>query len=255
MKLYKCASIRGLLAIIAAFAFWIGECPSAKGQSTATARDQTKFTAPPDQETAAVQKLIEQADAALQSGKSTTTILTEPSFLSLHEWPRFRKLIRQSAQSSQVTIVTPKEPGEPLVVTGRVVDDDGRPVKRAVMFVYQTSAKGWYSDRAAHFSAREGDRKHARLFGYLRTDADGHFELRTIRPTGYPDTDLPAHIHVEIERIDKDSGSFVTEVQFDDDPRLTAEWRKRSQQEGFLIGKVNKDSEGRQQVKVEFKMR
>ncbi|HEV3081859.1 MAG TPA: hypothetical protein VGY66_18915 [Gemmataceae bacterium] len=255
MKLYKCASIRGLLAIIVAFVFWISECPSAKGQSTAAASDKTRFTAPPDQETEAVQKLIDQAEAALQSGKSTTTILTEPSFLALHEWPRFRKLIRQSAQSSQVTIVTPKEPGEPLVVSGRVVDAEGRQVKRAVMYVYQTSAKGWYSGRAAHFSAREGDRRHARLFGYLRTDDDGRFELRTIRPSGYPDSDLPAHIHVEIERIDKDSGSFVTEVQFDDDPRLTAEWRKRSQQEGFLVGKVNKDSEGRQQVKVEFKMR
>jgi len=66
---------------------------------------------------------------------------------------------------------------------------------------------------------------------------------------------LPAHIHVEIERADKQAGNFTTEVQFDDDPRLTAQWRKRSQQEGFVIGKVKKDSETRQHVEVDLKLR
>jgi len=30
------------------------------------------------------------------------------------------------------------------------------------MYFYQTSAKGWYSDRAAHVKAVAGDAKHAR---------------------------------------------------------------------------------------------
>jgi protocatechuate 3,4-dioxygenase beta subunit len=237
------------------FSCWAGESAFTQGQSRAGGRGQTKFTEAPGKETDAVQMLIDQAKAALESGKSTTTILTDPTFLSAHEWPRFRKLIRESAQTSRTTIVTPKELGESLVVTGGVVDGDGRPVKQAVMYLYQTSAKGWYSDRAAHISAHEGDRKYARLFGYLKTDAEGRFELRTIRPGGYPDSDLPAHIHVEIERVDKKAGNFTTEVQFDDDPRLTATWRQRSRQEGFVIGKVKKDSENRQQVEVELKMR
>src|SRR5262249_26019720 len=190
------ASANRLLSLLQLFTCRAGAGLS-HGQSPAARRDQTKFTEPPGQETEAVQKLIDQADAALRSGKSTTAILTDPSFLSAHEWPRFRKLIRESAQSSQVTIVTPKEPGKTLVVTGRVVDGDGRPLKQAVVYFYQTSAKGWYSDRAAHYKAVAGDARHARLFGYLKTDDEGRFELRTIRPVGYPDTDLPAHIHVE----------------------------------------------------------
>jgi protocatechuate 3,4-dioxygenase beta subunit len=255
MNLHEHLTIARLLAFIVAFSCWAGKYTFAKGQAPAGGRDQTKFTEAPGQETAAVQKLIDQAKTALESGKSTTAILTDPIFLSVHEWPRFRKLIRESAQSSRTTIVTPKEPGESLVVTGRVVDADGRPAKQAVMYLYQTSAKGRYSDRAAHISAREGDRKHARLFGYLRTDAEGRFELRTIRPGGYPDSDLPCHIHVEIERADKEAGNFTTEIQFDDDPRLTAAWRKRSRQEGFVIGKVKKDAKNRHQVEVELKMR
>jgi protocatechuate 3,4-dioxygenase beta subunit len=255
MKLRERPTFSRLLAFIVVFSCWAGEGAFARGQSPAGRRDQTKFTEAPGKETDAVQELIDKAKAALESGKSTTTILTDPTFLSAHEWPRFRKLIRESAQASRTTIVTPQEPGESLVVIGRVVDGDGRPMKHAVMYFYQTSAKGWYSDRAAHISAHEGDRKYARLFGYLKTDAEGRFELRTIRPGGYPDSDLPAHIHVEIERPDKKLGNFTTEVQFDDDARITAAWRKRSQQEGFVIGKVKKDSEKRQQVEVELKMR
>jgi protocatechuate 3,4-dioxygenase beta subunit len=123
------------------------------------------------------------------------------------------------------------------------------------LYIYQTNDEGWYSDRAAHVGGVEGDRKHARLFGYLKTDGEGRFEVRTIRPSGYPDSNLPAHLHVEVEPANKPGGSLITEIQFDDDPRLTAEWRKRSQKEGFVIAKVRTDSENRQRVEVELKMR
>jgi protocatechuate 3,4-dioxygenase beta subunit len=212
-----------------------------------------RFTDPPGEETAEAKRLIDGAEAALKSGKSATDILTDPAYLPVHPWPRFRKLMRDFAQSSQATIVTPHELGVPMVVTGRVIDSSGRPVKGAMVYVYHTSGKGWYSDRAAHIAAHEGDRKYARLFGYLRTDDQGSFELSTIRPAGYPDADLPAHIHVEVERPDKKLGSLVTEIQFDDDPRLTAEWRRRSQQENFVIAKVKKDAQGVQHVQIELR--
>jgi protocatechuate 3,4-dioxygenase beta subunit len=105
-----------------------------------------------------------------------------------------------------LTIVTPKEPGQALTIRGRVADRDGRAIKGAQVYVYQTSAKGWYSDRAAHVAAKEGDRKHARLFGYLVSDESGRFQVRTIQPGGYPDSGLPAHIHVEIALRDKGTG-------------------------------------------------
>jgi protocatechuate 3,4-dioxygenase beta subunit len=213
---------------------------------------QTRFTPPPGDETGEAKRLIDQAQAGLQSRKSTTDIMIDPVYLAVHQFPRFRALIRELAQSAKATIVTPTEPGVPLTVFGRVVDGDGRRLTGAIVYVYQTSSKGWYSDRAAHVEAREGDRRHARLFGYMKTDASGRFELHTIRPGGYADADLPAHIHVEVEHPGKRPGSLVTEIQFDDDPRLTPEWRRRSQQERFVIAKVGKDSQGRQQVRVEL---
>jgi protocatechuate 3,4-dioxygenase beta subunit len=202
-----------------------------------------------------MQQLIDRAEAALKSGKSTTALLTDASFQAAREWPRFRKLVRDSAQPSAVTIVPPNEPGEPLTITGQVVDGQGRPIPAAVVYVYQTSSKGWYSDRAAHVAGQEGDRKHARLFGYVKTDAAGHFEVRTIRPGGYPDSNLPVHIHVEVERTAPAAAGLVTEIRFDDDPRLTPEQWRRSQQEGLVIAKVTTESDKRQRVDVEFKLR
>jgi protocatechuate 3,4-dioxygenase beta subunit len=89
----------------------------------------------------------------------------------------------------------------------------------------------------------------------MRTDEDGRFELHTIRPAGYPNSDLPAHIHVEIEPAASNSRTLVTEIQFDNDPRLTAEWRERSRKEGFRIVKITKDLAGSERGEIEFKLR
>jgi protocatechuate 3,4-dioxygenase beta subunit len=253
MQPHQCALVSEFVVFIMACSCCASQPLSASGQQGSKESDQVKFTEAPGEETEAVKKLIDQAKAALESAKSATTILTDPSFLAAHEWPRFRKLIRESAPSGRTTIVPPKEPGQPLTVTGRVVDGNGEPVTGALLYFYQTSAKGWYSDRAAHIKAVAGDAKHARLFGYLKTDGMGRFELRTIRPVGFPDTDLPAHIHVEIHGKAEGPANIGTEIRFDDDPRLTPEWRKHSQQAGFVIAKVKKDSEDRQQVEVELK--
>ena len=255
IQLHSWASITTNVALIAGLGWLTGAGGLASGQAPSAQRDATRFTEPPGQETDAMKRIIDQAKAALESGKSTTAILTDSAYLTAHEWPRFRQLIRDSAQPSPVTIVSEKEPGQALTVAGRVVDGYGQPVKAAVMYFYQTSDKGWYSDRAAHVGGMEGDRKHARLFGYLKATEEGRFELHTIRPAGYPDSNLPAHIHVEVERADNPAGGLITEIQFDDDPRLTAEWRKRSQEEGFVIAKITTDSKNQKRVEVELKMR
>jgi protocatechuate 3,4-dioxygenase beta subunit len=225
------------------------------GVGQAVLPDIQRFTSPPGQETDEARRLIDRAAFALRSGQAATSILTVPSFLPAHEWPRFRALIRQEIRSSRVTIVTSDEPGTPLFVSGRVLDRDNRPIPGARIYVYQTSARGWYSDRAAHFSGNEGDRRHARIFGYLTTDASGRFELRTVRPAGYPGSDLPAHIHVEVARPGGPPPALITEIQFDDDSRLTPEARRRSRLEGFVIAHVEKGPMREQLVRVDLEMR
>jgi catechol 1,2-dioxygenase len=71
----------------------------------------------------------------------------------------------------------PDEPGEPLLMTGRVVSSDGVPLAGAVLEVWHADAQGLYSG----FS----DIPAGLLRGKIVTDADGRFQLRTVAPAPY----------------------------------------------------------------------
>lgn len=71
----------------------------------------------------------------------------------------------------------PDEPGERLVMTGRVSDIEDAPIEGAVLDVWHADAYGLYSG----FS----DIPSGILRGKLLTGPDGRFELRTIVPAPY----------------------------------------------------------------------
>jgi hypothetical protein len=88
-------------------------------------------------------KQIAVAKATLESGHADVSrLLTDPSLMPLHELTPFRELIRDYAKSNTVTIVTTSEPGERLTVTGMIRDAGGKPAAGALVYLYQTSAKG-----------------------------------------------------------------------------------------------------------------
>ena len=217
--------------------------------------NEPRFTPPPAEETPEIKNLIDKAHVSLASGRqSPIGLLTDLTYMAAHEWPRFRKLIRAYAKSNQLHIVTPQEPGEPLLVSGTISNEQGEPIKGALMYFYQTSAKGWYSEKAPHISGMAGDQKYARLFGYLKTNQEGQFEFSTIRPSGYPRSTLPAHIHIEIEVTAGQPRTFISEIQFEDDPRLTNEMRDRAFREKLLIFPVKREANGVMRVKADFQI-
>jgi len=100
------------------------------------------------------------------------------------------------------------EPGEPCLVTGRVVDEDGAPVAGASVDVWQANANGFYDVQMPDEMPR------GELRGLFTTDPDGRFQFRSIVPSHYPiPTDgpvgdllratgrhefRPAHVHFEV---------------------------------------------------------
>jgi protocatechuate 3,4-dioxygenase beta subunit len=74
--------------------------------------------------------------------------------------------------------------GEPLLVMGRVLDGQCRPVRNAKVDVWHADADGAY------------DNDGYRLRGYQLTDAEGRFRVQTILPGVY--TGRTRHIHVKI---------------------------------------------------------
>jgi protocatechuate 3,4-dioxygenase beta subunit len=212
----------------------------ADGAVSAQTEPEGQFTPPPSPPT---DKELELLALAVETARHTgvSDLVQDERFLSLHPQPVFRELVKAVARDPVLTIPRSDEPGSRIIASGRIEIPSGAPVAGAIAYVYHTSAKGWYSDKAAHVRAWAGDTRHARLFGYLKTGDDGSFEIRTIRPGGYPRTDLPQHIHFEV-----DADGYqprVTELLFDDDPRLTTAQRDRAKHEGFIIAAASGASE------------
>ncbi len=69
--------------------------------------------------------------------------------------------------------------GVPTLVSGRVLDLDGRPIAGAVLDVWQAQTNGLYDSQ---------DQNPASLHmrGKFRTDAEGRYRIRTVRPVNYP---------------------------------------------------------------------
>jgi protocatechuate 3,4-dioxygenase, beta subunit len=91
--------------------------------------------------------------------------------------------------------------GERITVSGRVLDDGGRPIPGALVEIWQANACGRYH--------HEVDRHPAPLdpnfsgAGRCLTDDDGRYSFTTIRPGSYPwgnhpNAWRPAHIHFSL---------------------------------------------------------
>jgi len=178
--------------------------------------------------------LLMKARKMMAEGASVSKILQDPQFDSIRPETDFRQLIRETSTTGPLTIVTDNEPGTRISIKGKLVDARNVPLSNKLIYVYQTDTRGWYGTDRGHFQMNEGDRKHARIFGYLKTDKTGSFEFNTIQPHGYPQSDLPAHIHFEVFGTDN-SAEKITELLFEDDERLKGETKTRSEKEGFYI--------------------
>jgi protocatechuate 3,4-dioxygenase beta subunit len=149
-------------------------------------------------------------------------------------------LIGKYCKAETITIATDTIPGKKIKVIGIVNNSEGSPVDGALVHLYHTDSRGWYASDAPLVLQYEGDIRHARLFGYVKTDKEGKFELHTIKPAGYPKSDLPAHIHVHVTA--DGYRAFGTEFLFDDDERLVGRIRENSIKNDFMISKPEKTS-------------
>lgn len=123
----------------------------------------------------------------------------------------------------RTVMVSPREPGEPLVVSGTVYRADGTtPVEGARLYVYHTDAAGLYSPKGARFP---------RLRGWMKTRADGRYEFRTIRPAAYPGRTIPAHTHATLSAPGM-LAEWIDDYWFDGDPYLARAERAKSEGRG-----------------------
>jgi protocatechuate 3,4-dioxygenase beta subunit len=96
----------------------------------------------------------------------------------------------------------PQALGQPIVVSGRVLDEDERPVRRCLIEIWNANAHGRYSHTGDSNSSAPLD-PNFYGFGTLSTDDDGTYRLCTIKPGAYlARADIgwwrPPHVHFSI---------------------------------------------------------
>jgi protocatechuate 3,4-dioxygenase beta subunit len=112
--------------------------------------------------------------------------------------------------------------GERVIISGRVLDGNGRPIPNILLEIWQANAAGRY--------AHEEDRHDAPLdphfsgAGCLLSDAQGRYRFVTIRPGAYPWANhynawRPSHIHFSVFGPGFAS-RLITQMYFPGDPLL-----------------------------------
>jgi len=110
--------------------------------------------------------------------------------------------------------------GERIVVAGRVVDEDGRPIPHTLIEIWQCNAAGRYRhSRDDHPAPLDPNFSGA---GRMMADAQGNYQFTTIKPGAYPwrnhpNAWRPAHIHFSLFGTSFQS-RLVTQMYFPNDP-------------------------------------
>jgi len=143
----------------------------------------------------------------------TLSELTSPVFAGGWAGPDNTDLTRQ-CQGEPI--------GERIIVTGRVLDEEGRPVPQTLIELWQCNAAGRY-----HHPVDQHDAPLDPNFtgvGQVVSGADGEYRFLTIKPGAYPwrnqpNAWRPAHIHFGVFGHGF-AARLVTQMYFPGDPLL-----------------------------------
>jgi len=147
---------------------------------------------------------------------------TLPEELHALDGPVFGEDVLQ-ASDNDLTRQHDGEPlGERIIVSGRLLDEDGRPIRNSLVEIWQANAGGRYRHEVdQHPAPLDPNFSGA---GRCLTDDDGTYRFVTIKPGSYPwrnhpNAWRPAHIHFSVfgraftQRL-------VTQMYFPGDPLM-----------------------------------
>ncbi len=147
-------------------------------------------------------------------------IIADSTFYYLVDKPNYRsetrKLLREFSIENHSTMVRIEEPGLPIFVKGKVLDEsNNEPIENVLVELVHADSKGLYFDEKSMWNPR--------LFSYLKTDKNGEFSINTIQPGRYKDddgNDVPVHIHFTLEA--EGYRVYASEFTFENDPVFKA---------------------------------
>jgi len=143
----------------------------------------------------------------------TLTELTAPVYGAATVGPRDHDLTAQHAAPPV---------GQRIVISGRILDEDGRSVPHTLIEIWQANAAGRYAQKVDQWNAPLDPNFTGA--GRTLTDAEGRYTFTTIRPGAYPwrnhqNAWRPAHIHFSLFG-QAFATRLVTQMYFPGDPLL-----------------------------------
>ena len=143
----------------------------------------------------------------------TLTEITGPLFGTRDVDPKAFDLTRQHSGEPA---------GERIIVSGRVIDENSRPVRNTLVEIWQANAAGRYLHKVDQHDAPLDPNFTG--CGHTVTDSEGRYRFVTIRPGEYPwknhhNAWRPAHIHFSIFG-PAFATRLVTQMYFPGDPLI-----------------------------------
>jgi protocatechuate 3,4-dioxygenase, beta subunit len=125
------------------------------------------------------------------------------------------------ARDADLTVQGAAAPlGERIIVSGRVTDEDGKPLSHSLVEIWQCNSTGRY----LHARDQHDAPLDPNFAGHGRclTDADGYYRFVTIKPGAYPwrnhaNAWRPAHIHFSLFG-NAYAQRLITQMYFPNDP-------------------------------------
>jgi protocatechuate 3,4-dioxygenase, beta subunit len=136
--------------------------------------------------------------------------------------PRFGAEVVSDGDADLTRFAGGEALGERIVVTGRVLDEDERPLSNALVEIWQANAAGRYAHDVDQHDAPLDP--HFSGVGRVATGADGVYRFTTIKPAAYPwknhfNAWRPQHIHFSLFGPGF-ATRLVTQMYFPGDPLL-----------------------------------
>ena len=152
---------------------------------------------------------------ALLSLQNSDSELTGPTFGHNDIDPIDNDLIRNYAQTGDPI-------GERIILHGRVLDENARPVPDTLVEIWQANAGGRYRHKKDTYLAPIDPNFGG--CGRTLTDAEGRYVFRTVKPGAYPwrnwvNNWRPAHIHVSVFGT-AFAQRLITQLYFEGDPLI-----------------------------------
>ncbi len=128
------------------------------------------------------------------------------------------------------------ESGQQILLTGRVLQNDGlTPAANVILYYYQTNTDGIYpvdASQPRNMPKNALGQSHGYIRGWVKSDANGRYAIYTLMPGSYPSRNEAAHIHLTVKDPLLKAPYYIDDFVFDNDPLLTSSRRKKLENRG-----------------------